>query len=165
MRGSYICHQETRGWCGITHGSSLDAFFSTVVDWVVYSPVLRALVRPHHHARPRTPYAHLRKLSYSSPFYPTTRALKEISSLSRHRPPTIPPIRISFTTPFSSFYSPLRLIVSHFLPSLYCPPSPPHPPPQPSPIPPSPYSIRIQHPRIPLTGPSSPPCCPSQADR
>ena len=103
---------------------------------LVYSPVSRALSRPHHHARPRTSYPHLCQLSSSSSLNPTTRAFKEISSLSRHRPSsTIPSIRISFPTPFCSFYPPLRLIISHFLPSFYCPPSPPRTPPQPPLIP------------------------------
>jgi hypothetical protein len=155
----------------VSHGSSLDAFFRVLIDpseaVFVYSPVSRALVRPHHHARPRTSNTHLRQLSPASSLNPTTRALKEISSLSRHHSSssTIPSTRISFTTLFCSFNCPLCLIVSRFLPPFCCPPSPPSPPPQPSLIPPSPFSIRIQHPRIPFTGPSSPPCCPSQADR
>ena len=172
MRGNYICHQWHVGdVVSRTDPRSTQFLRLWLIERseavFVYSPVSRALVRPHHHARPRTSYSHLRQLSSPSSLYPKTRAFKEISSLSRHRSSssTIPSIRIPFPTPFCSFYRPFRLIVSHFLPSFCCPPSPPRPPPQPSLIPSSPFSICIQHTRIPFTGPSSPPCCPSQADR
>lgn len=152
-RERYICHQAEHVGDMVSRTDPRPTQF--LPHWLilidpsesvfVYSPVNRALVRPHQHARPRTSYPHLRQFSTSPSLNPTTRALKEISSLSRHRPPssTIPPIRISSPAPFCPFYNPLRLIVGLLLPSFYCPPSPPRSPPQPSLITPSPFSIGI----------------------